>query len=112
LNKKIQPYEAHIPYQLQFMIDFNLYGMNLIHYSNVKFRQNKGTDVSVSPVSSLKSSLLSSSGVSKFWNLAQLPESVLSPSSLVRSSVCELEIDVLACDIVISSTSGLSVVFI
>ncbi|KAL1131907.1 hypothetical protein AAG570_011518 [Ranatra chinensis] len=30
-NKKIQPYEAHIPFILQFFIDYNLYGMNFIH---------------------------------------------------------------------------------
>jgi DNA polymerase zeta len=35
-----QAHEAHIPYILQFMIDYNLYGMNLVNLENVKFRRN------------------------------------------------------------------------
>ena len=34
----LQPHEAHIPFVLQFMIDYNLYGMNFIHFSSIKFR--------------------------------------------------------------------------
>ncbi|KAI7860501.1 hypothetical protein BDC45DRAFT_103803 [Circinella umbellata] len=30
-NQIYQPYEAHIPYVLQFMMDYNLYGMNWVH---------------------------------------------------------------------------------
>lgn len=34
----LQPHEAHIPFVLQFMIDYNLYGMNLVHFSSIRFR--------------------------------------------------------------------------
>jgi DNA polymerase zeta len=40
LNKIYQPHEAHVPFILQFMIDYNLYGMNLVNLENVKFRRD------------------------------------------------------------------------
>lgn len=44
MSKSYQPHEAHIPYLLQFFMDYNLYGMNLVNLSAVKFRrsQSKG----------------------------------------------------------------------
>lgn len=39
-NTIFQPYEAHIPYHLQFMIDYNLHGMNYIKLSAVKYRNS------------------------------------------------------------------------
>ncbi|XP_065368468.1 DNA polymerase zeta catalytic subunit [Calliphora vicina] len=41
LNKNFHPHEAHVPYILQFMIDFNLYGMSFLHVplEIVKFRR-------------------------------------------------------------------------
>ncbi|EDV19122.1 uncharacterized protein TRIADDRAFT_34124 [Trichoplax adhaerens] len=38
MNKVFQPHESHIPFILQFFIDYNLYGMNLIKLAVVKFR--------------------------------------------------------------------------
>ncbi|PKA58464.1 DNA polymerase delta catalytic subunit [Apostasia shenzhenica] len=38
LSKSLQPYESHIPYHLQFLVDYNLYGMSHLHASKVKFR--------------------------------------------------------------------------
>jgi DNA polymerase zeta len=35
-----QPHEAHVPYILQFMIDYNLYGMSHVNLKNVKFRRD------------------------------------------------------------------------
>lgn len=41
MNKNFHPYESHVPYILQFMIDYNLYGMSFVHIplDVVKFRQ-------------------------------------------------------------------------
>lgn len=41
LNKNFHPHEAHVPYILQFMIDYNLYGMSFLHVplEIVKFRR-------------------------------------------------------------------------
>ena len=38
MNQVLQPHESHIPFPLQFMIDYNLFGMHHIHLSAVKFR--------------------------------------------------------------------------
>lgn len=38
LDKCLQPHEAHIPFILQFLVDYNLYGMGHIHLSKMKFR--------------------------------------------------------------------------
>lgn len=38
LGKEFQTYESHIPYILQFMIDFNLYGMDFISLNKVFYR--------------------------------------------------------------------------
>ena len=37
-NKRIQPYEVHLPFILQFCVDYNLFGMNNIEVKNVQFR--------------------------------------------------------------------------
>lgn len=31
LGRIFQPHEVHVPYVLQFMIDYNLYGMSFLH---------------------------------------------------------------------------------
>ncbi|XP_021623348.1 DNA polymerase zeta catalytic subunit isoform X8 [Manihot esculenta] len=38
LDKSLQPHESHIPFILQFLIDYNLYGMGHVHLSKMKFR--------------------------------------------------------------------------
>lgn len=40
LDKNFHPHESHVPYVLQFMIDYNLYGMSYLHVpqDTLKFR--------------------------------------------------------------------------
>ncbi|KAL6531342.1 hypothetical protein OROMI_027705 [Orobanche minor] len=38
MDKSLQPFESHIPFLLQFLIDYNLYGMGHLHVSKVRFR--------------------------------------------------------------------------
>lgn len=40
MEKHFQPHESHIPYVLQFMMDYSLQGMNFLHLRNAKFRRN------------------------------------------------------------------------
>ncbi|KAK1804828.1 hypothetical protein P4O66_003667 [Electrophorus voltai] len=53
MGKSFQPHEAHIPYLLQLFIDYNLYGMNLLHLSTVRFRLHQTTGYSVCRIQSL-----------------------------------------------------------
>lgn len=41
LGRIFQPHESHVPFMLQFMIDYNLYGMSFLHvpYKLVRYRQ-------------------------------------------------------------------------
>ena len=40
MGKKFQPFEAHIPHHLQFMIYHNLFGMDWMSLKAAAFRQN------------------------------------------------------------------------
>lgn len=41
LNRVYQPHESHLPYVLQFMIDYNLYGMSFLYVPStvIRYRQ-------------------------------------------------------------------------
>jgi DNA polymerase zeta len=39
LGRAMQPYEAHVPYLLQFFMDYNISGMNWLHASAAKVKQ-------------------------------------------------------------------------
>ncbi|XP_056619644.1 DNA polymerase zeta catalytic subunit [Triplophysa dalaica] len=110
MNKSFQPHEAHIPYLLQLFIDYNLYGMNMINLAAVKFRKSHAT------VGEKSSSKLDSTIPWKSPCTSKLNDSVLRdtmstrwgedniPSSLIleeveRMSVCELEVDAVAADV-------------
>lgn len=45
MDKNFHPHESHVPYILQFMIDYNLYGMSSLHVplEVVKFRRSNET---------------------------------------------------------------------
>lgn len=75
MGRAIQPYEAHIPYLLQFFTDFNLTGCGNMSVNQGWFRaplplENEISEASVSA------------------------DSVLDPSSFRRMSHCELEMDI------------------
>ncbi|XP_025828919.1 DNA polymerase zeta catalytic subunit isoform X1 [Agrilus planipennis] len=72
MSKIFQPHEAHLPFVLQFMIDYNLHGMSFVYVSKVFYRQ--GSICQINDVDS---------------------ESFL-PSSVLKISTCQLEIDTLS----------------
>ncbi|KAJ1531754.1 hypothetical protein ONE63_000417 [Megalurothrips usitatus] len=75
LNKLFQPHEAHIPFILQFFIDFNLYGMSFIDFQTVKFRRTKHIE-----------------------SVDIAPERIL-PVNIPPLSLSQFEVDALACHI-------------
>lgn len=110
MGRKFQPYESHIPYSLQFMIDYCLYGMNFVHYSKVKFRTNdkigKDDNLFGELLPSSQSSTSSDSSLRSYVDPNSIPEELLCPTELTKSTLCELEVDVLATDIILDVNSG------
>ncbi|KAL3883653.1 hypothetical protein ACJMK2_029895 [Sinanodonta woodiana] len=121
MNKSFQPHESHIPYTLQFFIDYNLYGMNLLNAGAVKLRRKQSEEGNPPPLShndSFKSSQGSDKGLGfntrtpsileisgsttpsrKVWEMESIPRELLLDPDIERHSTCELEVDVVAADI-------------
>ncbi|UJR30679.1 hypothetical protein I4U23_018202 [Adineta vaga] len=72
MNQEFQPHEAHVPFNLQFFIDYNLYGMNFILFNNVQQRHSSHITTNLTTANNQKTNI----------------------SSLQRISSCELEYDV------------------
>lgn len=93
LNHIMQPHEAHIPYVLQFLIDQNLHGMNMLHVEKFKFRQMSlnfeaafQRDFSLRPEATV-------------WILRDLPPASFLDSKVEKQTICELELDCCVRDI-------------
>lgn len=85
MKRKFQPYEAHLQYLLQFMIDYNLYGCDFVESSQTYFR----SPVPTNGISSTSSQL--------FWNIQTVPEnSITDDLALPRESYCSIEVDIAA----------------
>lgn len=86
MGQIFQPYEAHIQFILQFMIDFNLYGCGFIECEKVLFR---------APVPSV-----GDVGAEQLWHDQSIPNRLISTSDeFPRLSYCSIEIDVQVQDI-------------
>ncbi|KAK6169216.1 hypothetical protein SNE40_020308 [Patella caerulea] len=104
MNKSFQPHESHIPYQLQLFIDFNLYGMNLINVAAVKFRKSKNQEDTCDPNETTSPDPLSGhSGLNtpthRRWKHSNIDRVLYLPDTVDKQSTCELEVDVIASDI-------------
>uniref|UniRef100_A0A673FT76 DNA polymerase zeta catalytic subunit n=1 Tax=Sinocyclocheilus rhinocerous TaxID=307959 RepID=A0A673FT76_9TELE len=89
MNKSFQPHEAHIPFLLQLFIDYNLYGMNMISLAAVKFRKSHATGNTHSD-GGLRDAMR--------WEDDNIPSSMIL-QEVERMSVCELEVDAVAADV-------------
>lgn len=82
-----QPYEAHIQYLLQFMVDYNLYGCGFIECERVRFRQGVPDMEKVAE--------------KHVWHEGSIPQKLMLPENeFPRQSYCELEVDIQAQDII------------
>ncbi|CAH8608447.1 unnamed protein product [Heterobilharzia americana] len=89
LNRAFQTYETHIPYLLQFCVDYNLYGMNLLYAGYFKFR--------VSNYIGFPSLLKKSEDL---WSPSKFNSKYfLSSNSAPKCTSMELEVDISAWDI-------------
>ena len=89
MGKTIQPYEVHIPYLLQFMADYGLYGCGWVSCSKVSFR---------SPVP--PASLSNDINIIKYDDSTIAPHLISYTTLKPRLSHCALELDLLAQDII------------
>ncbi|KAK4452812.1 hypothetical protein QBC34DRAFT_397046 [Podospora aff. communis PSN243] len=87
MSQKFQPYEAHIQYLLQFMVDYNLYGCGYIETQNLYFRH---------PVPDPSDD----EDAPQIWDSETVPlDRITDDSSLPRASHCSIEVDICAKDI-------------
>ncbi|CAG7903832.1 unnamed protein product [Brassica rapa] len=128
LGRSLQPYESHIPFILQFLVDYNLYGMGHVHISKMKFRSpvphqfhprkfdlDDCVGQGIDEVASTKADSSAAANVSFpvwslstipgqwMWNLSEESDTPLSQSQQShqyrRQSLCELEGDTTISDI-------------
>lgn len=101
MSTLFQPHEAHIPYELQFLMDYNLYGMNWIELENrttapIKFRsplpEERKANIHLTPGSNPEQL------ENIFTRYTVSPNSV--SEEYERSSHCELEVDVICSSII------------
>lgn len=88
------------------MIDYSLYGMNFIHYSSVKFRRKVTLQNNCQSEEDKPLSQASNISLDGYINPDEIEISMLGPPQLAKLTRCELEVDVLACDILDTKPSG------
>ncbi|KAH8882465.1 hypothetical protein GQ53DRAFT_733954 [Thozetella sp. PMI_491] len=87
MNRKFQPYEAHIQYLLQFMADFNLYGCTYIDAATATFR---------APVPKYDED----ADLPHAWHSQSIPsKNITDDYALPRVSHCAIEVDISVQDI-------------
>ena len=88
MKTPLQPHEAHVPFPLQFMIDYNLYGMSLIYLAEMQFRfsPDDAEELNYSQCDNHNSTFSN-----RVWTLSTLPQGML--HSEARHSNCDLEVD-------------------
>ncbi|KAK9448579.1 uncharacterized protein V1518DRAFT_417602 [Limtongia smithiae] len=85
---KLLVYEAHLPYVLQFLTDFNLFGCGWVNCSSVLFRKPLPDPLESGTVSNFQ-----------WTNTTITPAMISNAEGAYRMSHCELEVDILAQDI-------------
>ncbi|KAF8038551.1 hypothetical protein BT93_B1173 [Corymbia citriodora subsp. variegata] len=114
-DRSLQPHESHIPYLLQFLVDYNLYGMGLLHLMRIRFRHpipdifapkichdnDEGGQVDSGRDAHLETPVWISSTIPGSWRWQPLGSLDASSRDMAkRRSTCELEGDAGVDDIV------------
>lgn len=83
-----QPFEIHIRYQLQFMLDYNIFGCDYLDLDDVRFRLPipDGSAIASDEPSPLDFR-------SKIWNRNSIPYAHVQAQDVHRGTHCELEAD-------------------
>ncbi len=101
MGQVLQPHYGHVPYTLQFMMDYNLQGMSLIHLRTAKFRHAE-------PIVMYQSQPENWAGretdpSQKTFHIKDMPQDMLGPDDLPPMTTCEVELDAVAADILNSN---------
>ncbi|KAI0162204.1 DNA polymerase family B [Xylariaceae sp. FL1272] len=87
MKQRFQPYEAHLQYLLQFMVDYNLYGCNYINVRRICFR---------APLPNHEEDETST----HLWHSQSVPKKLITDDpELPRVSHCSIEVDICVQDI-------------
>ena len=124
MNKILQPHESHVNMVLQFMMDYNLQGMNDIHLACGRFRQGQfrdeldevesimsppwfsgrppraeSADLSSEDPSIVIPAMLEIPATQRYFNVEDLPDFLKMPPDVARQATTELELDAVTADI-------------
>ncbi|KAJ2230442.1 DNA polymerase zeta [Coemansia sp. RSA 518] len=97
MGQKFDIYESHLSYTLQFLVDYNLYGMSWMNLDGVRFRSLLPSESSTDSDQAITNS---SVAPEHRWVPKDVPDYLVNPAPPVRTSTCELEADVTAADII------------
>lgn len=102
MGQVLQPHYGHIPYTLQFMMDYNLQGMSLIHVKAAKFRHpNPKVTYEASQVLFWPGS--GKDPQERHFNVNEMTEEMLGPDDFMPMTTCQVELDAVAADLLNSN---------
>ncbi|KAJ2710936.1 DNA polymerase zeta, partial [Coemansia spiralis] len=96
LGRRFNVLESHLPYTLQFLVDFNLYGMGWIHLESVQFRSPLPERAGAEAATQAKYLTDSNVAAEHRWVPQGVPSYLVTPAAPERMSCCELEADTVA----------------
>ena len=102
MGRILQPHYGHVPYTLQFMMDYNLQGMSFIHIKVAQFRHPNPKVTYESQEVSIWSEN-SKESCQRLFKIEEMPQHMLAPDSLSPMTTCEIELDAIAADILNSN---------
>ncbi|KAJ1955674.1 DNA polymerase zeta, partial [Linderina pennispora] len=94
MNQKFDLFESHLPYTLQFLVDYNLFGMDWVNLANVRYRSPLPVTEDTEMISD------ATVGEAQRWVPGGMPLYLVNPQPPPRISRCELEADAVAADII------------
>lgn len=94
MGRVFPTYESHIPYLLQFLIDYNIYGMNMINVAEVRFRGPfaHNADLATPPPVVSAHTQGGSTVAGTVWSLPDLPDHLRLGAFAKRQSTTALEV--------------------
>ncbi|KAJ1734176.1 DNA polymerase zeta, partial [Coemansia biformis] len=100
MGRRFDVFASHLPYTLQFLVDYNLYGMEWIQMESVRFRSPLPDPAMVETSYGAEAITDTSVPTEHRWIPQGMPSYLVHPTPPERMSCCELEVDTEAAAIV------------